>query len=269
MPFVGLCGRVLLSNPGRPQMPIWNGTCSLLAGYLVTTDAHSEYVEASWNVMAHVQKADFVFRRNGRVHLNRRRRQFSRLLAAEVCASAVVMLDTPCSEVVWRVLATHSIRQFPLYFPSLRHRVPSRFSWSLPKLIEFRILRAFAYSWKASHSSVMSVRMHQLGSHWMDFRENWYERFSLKFIGKIIFLVKIGQKYGTLCWRPACVYCWRRLNNVRGKHSCVSMVTLSVPITWLTAKYVGQQCWENALLPRTLGELHSRSDTVVFARSTK
>jgi len=27
-------------------------------------------------------------------------RQFSRLLAVEVCASAVVMLDTPCSEVV-------------------------------------------------------------------------------------------------------------------------------------------------------------------------
>jgi hypothetical protein len=26
--------------------------------------------------------------------------QFSRLLAAEVCASEVVMLDTPCSEVV-------------------------------------------------------------------------------------------------------------------------------------------------------------------------
>jgi len=33
-------------------------------------------------------------------HLSRRGRQFSRLLAAEVCASAVVMLDTPCSEVV-------------------------------------------------------------------------------------------------------------------------------------------------------------------------
>ena len=28
------------------------------------------------------------------------------------------MLDTPCSEVVWRVLATHSIRQFSLHFPS-------------------------------------------------------------------------------------------------------------------------------------------------------
>jgi hypothetical protein len=46
-------------------------------------------------------------------------RQFSRLLAAEVCATAVVMLDTPCSKVVWRVLPTHSIRQFPLHFPSL------------------------------------------------------------------------------------------------------------------------------------------------------
>jgi hypothetical protein len=46
------------------------------------------------------------------------RRQFSRPLAAEVCASAVLMLDTPCSEVVRRVLFTHSIRQFPFHFPS-------------------------------------------------------------------------------------------------------------------------------------------------------
>ena len=75
-------------------------------------------VEASCNVMAHAQKPDFVFRRNGRVHLNRRGRQFSWLLTTEVCASAVVTLDTPCSEVMWRVLATHSIRQFPLHFPT-------------------------------------------------------------------------------------------------------------------------------------------------------
>jgi hypothetical protein len=71
-----------------------------------------------WNVMAHAQEPDFVFQRDGRVHLYRRGHQFSWLLAAEVCASAVVMLDTPCSKVVWRVLATHSIRQFPLHFPS-------------------------------------------------------------------------------------------------------------------------------------------------------
>ena len=63
-------------------------------------------VDCVWNVMAHAQKPYLVFQRNGRVHLNRRGwgggGQFSRLLAAEVCASAVVMLDTPCSEVVWR-----------------------------------------------------------------------------------------------------------------------------------------------------------------------
>ena len=76
------------------------------------------FVDWVWNVMAHAQKSYFVFRRSGRVHLNRRGRQFNRLLAAEVCASAVVMLDTPCSDVVWRVLATHFIRQFLLHFPS-------------------------------------------------------------------------------------------------------------------------------------------------------
>ena len=96
-----------------------------------TPSAPMLMVDCVWNAMAHAQKPDFVSRRNGRVHLNRQGRQFSRLLAAEVCASAVVMLDTPCSELVWRVLATHSIRQFPLRFPSLRHRVPSHFNWTL------------------------------------------------------------------------------------------------------------------------------------------
>ena len=75
-------------------------------------------VDCVWNVMAHAQKPDFVFRRKGRVHLNRQGRQFSQILAAEVCTSVVVMLDTPSSEVMWRVLTTHSIRQFPLHFPS-------------------------------------------------------------------------------------------------------------------------------------------------------
>ena len=75
-------------------------------------------VDCIWNVMAHAQKPYFVFQRNGRVHLNWKGSQFSRLLAAEVCASAVVMLDTQSSEVVSMVLATHSIRQFPLHFYS-------------------------------------------------------------------------------------------------------------------------------------------------------
>jgi hypothetical protein len=98
--------------------------------------------------MAHTQKPDFVFRQKGRVHLNWRGRQFSRLLAAKVCASAVVMLDTPCSEVVWRVVATHSIHQLPLHFC---HCVPSHFNWSLPKIYKRK-------QWKIMKSSSSSDR---------------------------------------------------------------------------------------------------------------
>ena len=89
---------------------------------------NSKLLEASWNVMAHAQEPDFVFRRKGRVRFIRRERQFGRLLAAEVCASAVVTKDRPCSVVVWRALATHFIRQFPFHFPS---RESSHFNWSL------------------------------------------------------------------------------------------------------------------------------------------
>jgi len=79
--------------------------------------------------MAHTQKPDFVFQRNGKIHLNQRGHQFSQLLAGEVCASAVVTLGTPCSEVVWRVLATHSIHQFPHHFPS--HASPCAITFQL------------------------------------------------------------------------------------------------------------------------------------------
>jgi hypothetical protein len=34
------------------------------------------------------------------------------------------------------VLATHYIRQFPLHFPSLRHRVPSHSNWTLRAHVE-------------------------------------------------------------------------------------------------------------------------------------
>ena len=51
-------------------------------------------------MMAHAQKPDFVFRaKRTSPFKSAEGRQFSRLLAAEVCASAVVMLDAPCSEV--------------------------------------------------------------------------------------------------------------------------------------------------------------------------
>ena len=77
--------------------------------------------------MAHALKPDFVFQRNGRVHLNWQGSQFSRLLAAEVCASAVVMLDTPCSEVECKTtgypLHSHVSPSLPLPCVTVCHQV--------------------------------------------------------------------------------------------------------------------------------------------------
>ena len=70
--------------------------------------------------------------RNGRVHLNRQGRQFIRLLAAEVCASALVMLDTPGSEVVWEYWLPTPFASFPFTSPPVRHCVPSGFKRTLP-----------------------------------------------------------------------------------------------------------------------------------------
>jgi len=94
-------------------------------------------VQHVWNVMAHAQKPDLVFQRNGRVHLNWPGGggggcvcQFSRLLAAEVCASAVVMvvmLDTQCSEVEFKTtgypLHSHVSPSLPLPCVTVCHQV--------------------------------------------------------------------------------------------------------------------------------------------------
>jgi len=110
-----------------------------------------------WNVMAHAQKPDFVFRRNGRVHINRQGRQFFRLMAAEVCASAVVMLDTPCYEVVWRVLATHSIRQFPLHFPS--RASPCAITFQLDSTIHRHVSVASATISSVSYRNTNNIKI--------------------------------------------------------------------------------------------------------------
>ena len=95
----------------------------------------ARWVDHVWNLIAHAQKPDLVFppKRTCPFESAGGGRQFSRLLRsrgvhmrgsnAEYTVfrgsvkgtgfplhSAVVMLDTPCSEVVWRVLATHCIQ---------------------------------------------------------------------------------------------------------------------------------------------------------------
>ena len=91
-------------------------------------------VELVRNLMAHAQKPDFDIRLNGRVHLNRRGSQFSRLLAAEVCGSALVMLDILRPEVVWEYWLPTPFASFPFTSPPVRHRVPPHSERSIQNL---------------------------------------------------------------------------------------------------------------------------------------
>jgi hypothetical protein len=102
------------------------------------------------------------------VHLNGQGRQFIRILAAEVRASAVVVLDTPCSEVVWRYWIPTPFVSPPFTSPPVRHSVTSRFNWTLirhptPKLEDhplsavrdslFNTFSAVLYDWIPSPPS--------------------------------------------------------------------------------------------------------------------
>jgi hypothetical protein len=126
-------------------------------------------LDCIWNVMAHAQKPDFVFRRNGRLHLNRQGASVQSTTGSRgVCiggsnagytmfrgsvkstsyplhSPVSLSLPLPCvtvchhistglhpyspyhywasincatANIMWRVLAAHFIRQFPLHFPS-------------------------------------------------------------------------------------------------------------------------------------------------------
>jgi hypothetical protein len=144
--------------------------------------------------MAHAEKSDFVFRLNGRVHLNRRGRQFSPLLAAKVCTSAVVILDTPCSEVVWRVLATHTIRQFPRHFSSraspcaITFQLESTYACSLSIMgsgSTAQLIRSLATSWNCVLSFTPMQFYHRnknFSNTVTNWREDWMD--STAFVGK-------------------------------------------------------------------------------------
>jgi hypothetical protein len=115
--------------------------------------------------MAHAQKTDFLFRRNGRVHLNRRGRQFSRLLAAKVCASALVMLDTPRSEVMWEYWLPTSYVSFLFTSPPVRHRVPSGFKRTRPKnFMKYTICHTFQIRRRSETSEIATDKFKRKSS---------------------------------------------------------------------------------------------------------
>jgi hypothetical protein len=78
-----------------------------------------------------VQKPHFIFRLNGRVHLNWQGIQFSRLLAAEVCESGVVMLDTLPSEVMWEYWLPTPFASFHSRVPPHSERSISQYHWHM------------------------------------------------------------------------------------------------------------------------------------------
>ena len=102
------------------------------------------------------QKPDFVFPLNGQVRLNRWGRQFSRLLAAEVCASTWVMLDRPRSEMAWEYWLPTPFASFPFTSPPMRHRVPPGSERALP-----HITLLDKQSWKHTRNNVVK-RKHKL-----------------------------------------------------------------------------------------------------------
>ena len=68
--------------------------------------------------MAHAQKPDFVFRRNGRVHLNRRGASVQSTVGSRGVRISVSNAGYTTFRGSVRVLATRSICQFRLHFPS-------------------------------------------------------------------------------------------------------------------------------------------------------
>jgi len=68
--------------------------------------------------MAHAQKPHFVFRLNGPVHLNRRGESVQSTAGSQGVRISVSNAGYTMFRGRVRVLATHSIRQFPFHFPS-------------------------------------------------------------------------------------------------------------------------------------------------------
>ena len=123
-------GRIKWTGPFRAKDEIW----------FLRVCRHISTVEQKRKVMTHAQKPDLVFQRNGRVHLYRRGCQFCRLLAAEVCASAVVMLDRPCPiQCTTAGYPLHSPFSPSLLHPcvSVCHHIPFLLYLSLELLLVF------------------------------------------------------------------------------------------------------------------------------------
>ena len=90
----------------------------------------------------------------GRVHLNRRGRQFSRLLAGELCTSACRVCTVRASLCVLQSCDAYWLPTpfscFPFTSPPVRHRVPSHFNWTLPSQCMVKTTQNAVYARKSN-----------------------------------------------------------------------------------------------------------------------
>ena len=89
-------------------------------------------VDCFRNVMSHAQKKDFVFRRNGRVHLNRR----GASVQSTVGSRGVRISGSNVGYTMFRGGVKSTGYQLhspvsPFTSPPVRHHMPSLFNWSL------------------------------------------------------------------------------------------------------------------------------------------
>ena len=107
-------------KPGRPKRHIPKEFCVFS-------------VDCVWNVMAYAQKPDFVFRRNGRVHLNRPGEGAS--VQSTAGSRGVRISGSNAGYTMFRGSVKGTgyplpFASFPFTSPTVRHREPSHFNWT-------------------------------------------------------------------------------------------------------------------------------------------
>ena len=119
-PFTIQAAQVHISSPGWP----------FVYPCVRTRERRHRVLDCVWNVMAHAQKPDFVFRRNGRVHL----KSAGASIQSTTGSRGVRISGSNAGYTMFRgsVKGTGYTLHSPVS-PSLplRHRVPSHFNWSL------------------------------------------------------------------------------------------------------------------------------------------
>ena len=94
-------------------------------------------LEASWNVIAHARKPEFVYGRNGRVYLNRRGASIQSTTGSR---SVRISGSNAGYTMFWGSVKSTGYTLHSPVSPSLpplvRHRVPSHFNWSLRVCLE-------------------------------------------------------------------------------------------------------------------------------------